>query len=256
MRRYWYPAPFSGNAEVAIVGELFHHIFDVCRQEVGSRFELIFPDGKVRLVKVTSVQKRGASALVESERAAPALRKPLIHLCLSIPKIPTLESVVEKMVEMGVASFHPFVSDFSFLRSTNKISEERFHRWEKIIISATQQCGRGELMQLHPVSDLNEILQTIHRTPNSLCLFAYEGSSHMGAREYLSGLRSRDTSEEIEHAWILVGSEGGFSEEETKRISHLGYPSVTLGDQVLRVETACMSLVSILKYEFGLMEKD
>lgn len=256
MRRYWYPAPFTGTKEVAIVGDLFHHIFDVCRQDMGSHFELIFPDGWIRLVKVEAVHKKAASVSVESERQTPPLKKPLIHLCMSIPKIPTLESVLEKAVEMGVAEVHPFISEFSFLRSTGKISEERIHRWEKIVVSATQQSGRGELMKIHATTHLDALLAEIHRTPSSLCLFAYEGSSQMGAREFLSSQRSRLETESIEHAWILVGSEGGFSNSEVAQISSLGFPSVSLGDQVLRVETACMSLVSILKYEFGLMEKD
>jgi 16S rRNA (uracil1498-N3)-methyltransferase len=256
MRRYWYPAPFAGSKDIAIVGDLFHHIFEVCRQTEGSEFELIFADGCIRLVKVEAVHKRAASVSVQSERQSTPLRKPFIHLCLSIPKIATLESVLEKAVEMGVAEVHPFVSEFSFLRSPSKISDERMGRWEKIVISATQQSGRGELMKVHAPVYMDQLLAEIHRTPQSLCLFAYEGSSQMGAREFLSRQRSRLATEPAEHSWILVGSEGGFSTTEVAQISNLGFPSVSLGDQVLRVETACMSLVSILKYEFGLMEKD
>jgi 16S rRNA (uracil1498-N3)-methyltransferase len=67
----------------------------------------------------------------------------------------------------------------------------------------------------------------------------------------MSGIRK---SNDPENLWLIVGSEGGFSDREVTEMKQLGLDPVTLGPQVLRVETACMTLVSVLKYEFGLMK--
>jgi 16S rRNA (uracil1498-N3)-methyltransferase len=67
----------------------------------------------------------------------------------------------------------------------------------------------------------------------------------------MAGIRK---SNDPENLWLIVGSEGGFSDKEVTEMKQLGLDPVTLGPQVLRVETACMTLVSVLKYEFGLMK--
>lgn len=253
MRKYWYPTAIGEQTSVVIGGELHHHIFQVCRQDEGSHFALLSPDGMLRTVRVERVGKKDAQVTVIESVHAPSLRKPHIHLCMSLPKLPTMEAVLEKAVEMGVAHVRPFISEFSFFRSENKVSDERTHRWEKIIVSATQQSGRGELMKLHPITSLEKLAAEIHRTPRSLCLFAYEGRSDEGIKKFLTA-RTEGTDSTYDEVFIIVGSEGGFSESEARDLSAQGFKSVTLGDQVLRVETACIALVSILKYELDLME--
>ena len=57
-----------------------------------------------------------------------------------------------------------------------------------------------------------------------------------------------------ENVWLIVGSEGGFSQNEVVSMQKLGLDPVTLGQQILRVETACLTLVAVLKYELGLMK--
>ncbi|MEK6627492.1 MAG: RsmE family RNA methyltransferase, partial [Bdellovibrionota bacterium] len=80
-----------------------------------------------------------------------------------------------------------------------------------------------------------------------------EGSSVLGIREHLK-LVQENQAQKPDNIWIIVGSEGGFSEKEVLEMQQLGLNPVTLGSQVLRVETACMTLVSVLKYEFGLLK--
>ncbi|MEL4395641.1 RsmE family RNA methyltransferase, partial [Shewanella algae] len=84
------------------------------------------------------------------------LQKPYIHLVLSIPRFATFESVLEKAVELGVHTVRPVVSDFSFIRETKELKSTRVERWQKIIRAGTQQSGRGELLELSPVSTLQE----------------------------------------------------------------------------------------------------
>lgn len=252
MRKYWYPSIPLDDQPIQIAGDLFHHIFGVCRQDLGSQFGLLSPDGRLRKVEAVRVGKKDAQVKVLSNDPAPELRRPHIHLCMSLPKLPVMEAVLEKAVELGVAHIHPFISQFSFFRTADKVSEERIHRWEKIIISATQQSGRGELMKLHSTTSMDKLIEEIHRTPRSLCLFAYEGSADVGIKTYLTEKTAGSTFDEV---WLIVGSEGGFSEAEARDLDAKGFRAVTLGDQVLRVETACISLVSILKYELGLMER-
>ena len=167
------------------------------------------------------------------------------------------DSIVEKAVEMGVQSILPFCSDFSFIRKPANLPDGKLERWQKIVISATQQSGRGELMKIYKPIEWPDMLKFINPSPTNWCLFAYEGDSVFGVKEHLKNSQEalkKNNGSLPENLWIIVGSEGGFSQNEVSEMQQLGLNPVTLGSQVLRVETACMTLVSVLKYEFGLLK--
>lgn len=242
------------NDVVTFKDDLFHHIFDVCRQEIGHRFEVLTEDSKAYLVEVISKEKKQAQAKIIEIREIQTLPKPHIHLALSVSRYNVMDSIVEKAVEMGVQSILPFCSDFSFIRKPSNLPAGKVERWQKIVISATQQSGRGELMKVYEPIEWSEMLKFINPGPANWCLFAYEGNSVLGIKEYLQEAIKKNTGVSPENLWIIVGSEGGFSQNEVTEMQQLGLNPVTLGSQVLRVETACMTLVSVLKYEFGLLK--
>lgn len=255
MRRYWIEKKDLFQSQVNFTGDVFHHIFDVCRQEVGSKFEVLTEDSKAYFVEVMTVTKKNATAQVLEERVIPALKEPRIHLLLSISRFPVMDAVMEKAVELGVSSIHPFFSEFSFLRKGEKLSDNKIERWDKIVRSATQQSGRGDLMKIADPIHFDDIAGLINRNQGHAGLFAYEGSDQiptLGIKDYVTKIKSA-YPEGIRDLWIIVGSEGGFSQKEVQRFTDLGLDPVTLGPQVLRVETACMALVSVLKYDFDLM---
>lgn len=252
MRRYWIEKNQIIGDEVQLSGDVFHHIIDVCRQNTGSVFELLTDEQKAYLVELVQVSKKIAIGKIKETRTIDPLPRPHIHLALSLSRFPVMDAVVEKAVEMGVSSIQPFFSEFSFVRSDEKISQNKIDRWDKIIRSATQQCGRGELMKMRPAITFQELKNKINQDADFNGLFAYEGLTTLGIKEKLNKIRSE--RQKISDFWIIVGSEGGFSHKEVDEMTALGLHPVTLGQQVLRVETACIALVSVLKYDFELMK--
>lgn len=252
MRRYWIDRDALNADEVLLKGDVFHHIFDVCRQQMGSKFEVLTEDGQARFVEVIAVGKKDARARVLETRALPAIVEPRIHLALCVPRFPVFEAVIEKAVELGVSSIQPLFSDFSFIRDPSSLSTNKTERWQKIIRSAMQQSGRGDWLKLHearPLDGYLNELQSMNRNGAHKCLFAYEGESTLGIREELVSWKKAPPRE----ITVFVGGEGGFSDREVTLFRGADLREVTLGNQVLRVETACMALVSVLKYEFDLM---
>jgi 16S rRNA (uracil1498-N3)-methyltransferase len=255
MRRYWINKDqiqtSSELLSIVFEGDQFHHIFIVCRQTVGHQFEALTEDGIAYLVEVTKVLKKTATVKILSQRKIPERPKPYIHLALSVPRFSVLDSICEKAVEMGVHKIIPFVSDFSFIRETKDFADNKIERLSKIVLSATQQSGRGDLMKIEPISHMSQVIDKIGMSDFSF--FAYEGETQTSIENEINRLKSKHI-QPPENIWIFVGSEGGFSVNEVKKLTDLGLNPVTLGGQILRVETACMTLVSVLKYEFGLME--
>jgi len=234
--------------EAVITGEIFHHIVDVCRVQTGDKFELLHGDGFAYLAEMGPIQKKQAIARILEKRKVEPLRAPFIRLCVSIPKFQTFETILEKAVELGVADVLPFTSDFSFVRSPGADSVKgKRARWLKIIQSATEQCGRGEIMPLAEPARLADLLESFNRRTNAAGLFPYEGSADTDIKSALAPVR------EPGEVWLFVGSEGGFSNAEVELFRANKLKPVTLGAQVLRVETACLALVSVIKYHFDLM---
>ena len=227
-----------------IDGDLFHHIREVCRFQPGEEFELLPGDGRAVRVSVTSVDKRSLKVSPIDARTLPGPGRPHLTLALSIPKLPKLDWIIEKAVELGVSEVRPFVSDFSFLREAREISPARMARWQKLVVAATQQCGRGELMPIAAVEDLGETLRAYKSSLGADGLFAYEGEADRGLDRAVVDLRGNAP----EKIWIFVGSEGGFSPRELDQFVAAELPPVSLGAQILRVETACVALISVLKY--------
>lgn len=250
MRRYWIEKKDVQQNQVIFANDTFHHIFDVCRQTLGSTFEVLTEDGKAYLVEVTDIAKKNATAKVLEKRTIEALKRPHIHLALSLSRFPVMDAVVEKAVEIGVKSIHPFYSDYSFLRKNESLSQSKVERWNKIIKSATQQSARGDLMSIETCDTFEKILEKFNQQSATLGLFAYEGQSVMDMQTFVQTASATQAS--IQDIWIFVGSEGGFSSKEVEVLNKAGLKPVTLGKQVLRVETACVTLVAVIKYAFNL----
>lgn len=250
MRRYRLPVDPPSFDRITIDGDLFHHIVDVCRQDVGSKFELLDTQGRAHLVEVTSVGKRSAETTRLETRTLPALPKPPLILAMSVPRFPVLESVLEKAVELGTAEIRLFFSEYSFVRGLDKISDNRFERWQKIILSSTQQSGRADLMKLTKPVPMAQLIAEFNPSAGDRGLLAYEGETPRQVRDVVRGF-GLNAEAPPARVWCFVGGEGGFSSDEAKTFESHGLHAASLGEQVLRVETACITLLGVLKYEAG-----
>jgi 16S rRNA (uracil1498-N3)-methyltransferase len=262
MRRYWISSDdFDGREignTVRLTGDTLHHIRDVCRQDVGDIFEVL-DDGQAYLVQVTVNSKREMQGQIREVRKIEPLPFPRVRLALAIPRLNVFEAVLEKMVELGVEEVQPLFSDNSFLKTDTEAWRSKESRFQKIILSATQQSGRGEKMRLLPAKKLAEFVEELRAEINRgrpiMGLFAYE-VGNLPIKEALrqeAAKRDSALAGAPELVWAFIGGEGGFSRTEVSEFAARGFPAVTLGRQVLRVETACVALISVLKYELDLM---
>jgi 16S rRNA (uracil1498-N3)-methyltransferase len=249
LKRYWTDQPCNINEALEITGDLFHHIVDVCRHQMGDKIELITSDGFAFLSELVLIKKKSLTMMPLEKRKIPDLPRPHLILYLSFPKFQTFEAVIEKAVELGVTSIQPFFSEFSFIKSEGKISEEKWARWNRIIVTATQQSNRGDFMKIEQPLQWSEVIEKLKFNPDdrNFCLFSYEGTGAVPISQIFNKVTPPLAQREEIH--VLVGSEGGFSAQEATQIAEMNIQVCNLGQQILRVETACMALLGILKYE-------
>ena len=239
VRRFWIDRSCLKEEGFLIEGPLLRHIRQVCRIKQGEIFELLCEGTQKYQVSLSRVSPSKATAKILSVCPAPLLKKPYLHLALSLPRLPKADFIVEKAIELGVKSFHPLVSEFSFLRSAGRVSWARQKKWDKIALNSLAQSGRVQPMKIHSPSPLSEIKIPKEDT----ALMAYEGDGDLPLLPDLLKSQPRPPA-----LWLFVGSEGGFSRQEALRFAQRENGFLcSFGDQILRVETACLFGLSALK---------
>lgn len=253
MRRIFVDPEFISDDHVTLEGEGLRHAVDVLRLKKGDQFQVISGQKFLLTVELADIQKKRAMATITEKTPIPEAPKPLVNLAVSLPRFATFEWIVEKSVELGVSQIQPLLSEHSFVKKKTDITDSKLERWQKIIKSATEQSIRSDLLQILPALTLTE-WSTGGTAPNRKsaepCLFGYELATEP-VRKVLETAHALNPDK----IWALSGSEGGFSSTEVQSLLKLGYQPASLGPQILRAETACVALVSIIKYEFDLMRR-
>ena len=244
MMRFWIDRSCLKDNEFLIKDSLYHHICRVCQIKKGEVFEL-FCEGwqkyKVCLKAVSS--SKAIASILETYPVSP-LKKPYLHLALSLPRLSKMNFLIEKAVELGVKEFHPFSSTFSFFKKSSKLSSARKNRWQRIAEQSLALTGRTEALLFHPLKPL----QKIKIPEKDLALMAYEGKNQIKSLPEIIKNQARPNA-----VWLFIGSEGGFSKKEAEEFVLRKKAFIfSMGEQILKVETACLFGLSILKYHYHL----
>lgn len=223
---------FIGKIEgnVAFVeGEELVHLKSVLRLKEGDEVCVVNGDGKDYLGKISKIDKNYAKVDVISSKISEKCSKNDISLFIAATKREKLEIIVQKAVELGVKKLFMFESEFS----TMKLSSEKISRYEKIMFSATKQCERADFMSIEIVS-FKQMLALFGKKQTKLFANEREGEDFNFA--------SLKTAKDI---GILIGCEGGFSQNEKVQILRLKPENISLGQRILRAETAAILLTGM-----------
>jgi 16S rRNA (uracil1498-N3)-methyltransferase len=170
------------------------------------------------------------------EREAPTA----VHLVTGMPANERMDWLVEKATELGVQRLSPVMTERSVLRLQGDRAEKKLAHWQSVVVAASEQCGRNRLMVVEPVRTLTQWLRELAPTASQV-------------RAVLSLSASAQPLGEVRHAhgeqtpWLLVsGPEGGLSAAEESSLIDSGLLPVSLGQRVLRAETAAIAAVTRL----------
>ena len=159
----------------------------------------------------------------------------------ALPEKERFELILEKLTELGVQRIVPFVSSHSITLEERDAVQKKSHRWPHVLLRAAKQSRRGMIPELSPVISFEGALK--EASENELGLMLYEGN--MGKREGLPVISScRSVS-------IVIGPEGGFSQEEAGLAGKIGIETVGLGPRILRTETAAIAATILVQQRFG-----
>ena len=243
MHRF-YAEPGVTGPNVPLCEEDARHSTRVLRMKLGESCEM-FVDGKRYAAEISSIGDNGVQALLLSE--LPSTEAKLrITLYQGLPKADKMELIVQKSVELGAACVVPVAMSRCVVQLDAKDGRKKQERWQKIAREACKQSGRCEMMQVTEPISFKQLLAKL--AEHQAAIVPWED-----ARGY-SLAKFHAEHPDISDLAIVIGPEGGMSEEEITRMKEASCQSVTLGPRILRTETAGLCAMSALLCLYGDME--
>ncbi len=221
-----------------------HHALNVLRLKKADQVELI-TDGQrflsvIRDIAENAVSVQTLSPLPSTE---PGLR---IVLLQGLPKGDKMEWIVQKAVELGGSAIVPVAMTRCIVRLDQRDGEKKAERWQKIAREAGKQSGRCRIPEVHAPVRFHELAGIT--ADLDAVIVPWELSRDHGPKAFCQ------EHPDLHSLGILIGPEGGITEEEMEALRRMGCESVTLGKRILRTETAGIAAISAIMALYGEME--
>lgn len=234
--RLYLPVPLKTGYELRLEGERAHYLTKVLRLKPDAPAILFNGEGGEYAARILSAAKREVT--VEIGEYNPMEREsPLqITLALGIARGEKMDYAIQKCTELGAAAIVPLLTKRCGVKLDPKRSEQRLAHWRGVTISACEQSGRNRLPIIHPVTTLEKWLEI---TAGGLVLSP------------TADKQLKELEPPCEKLNLLIGPEGGLSEEEIEQAIAAEFKAVTMGPRILRAETAAMAALTAVQVLWG-----
>lgn len=223
-----------------------YHLSRVLRRKPGGRIELVSAN-RVFAAEILSVGEIVQARLLD-ELAAYSESPLELILLQGLAKGERMELVLQKAVELGAARIVPVACERSVVRLAAGKAAAKRERWQKIADAAAKQCGRTRLVSVAPVQSLAEALADLPAGCRIIMPWEEAAASPDGSslRKALSA-----TERPPQSVAVIIGPEGGLTEQEAALAKSCGADLVSLGKRILRTETAAIAVLAIIMYVWG-----
>lgn len=224
------PLPLSDDA--------VQHVVKVLRLGNDAQLRLFNGDGHDYHAKIVSLSKRQAEFVVTEVQQNPSESPLKVHLGQGISRGERMDFVLQKSVELGVTDITPLFTERCGVKLQGERLLKKQQQWQRIVISACEQCGRSVIPTVHTPQPLSQWLQD-----------DFDGLRLTLDPEADKPLRQQQLTNAA--VQLLIGPEGGLSDAEIEQAATAQFQAVQLGPRVLRTETAALAAITCLQYQFG-----
>jgi 16S rRNA (uracil1498-N3)-methyltransferase len=220
--------------------EAAHHANRVLRLRVNDAVQLF--DGKDNALDARIHQISGKRVLLHKLSPCEPAGQPRLHIVLAQAMCSSekMDWVVQKATELGVAEIQPVQTQRSVAKLTSERAEKRTEHWRSVVISACEQCGRNTLPQAHAPQEYSTWLAAQRTDSGSKIILHPGGATPL---QQIFPPQSKVT--------LLIGPEGGFSQDEVLMAQHAGFVSLQIGHHIMRTETAALAGITVLQTLWG-----
>lgn len=243
MHRFYTDKGYLNHADknVTITGEDVNHIKNVLRLRCGDEIFISDGDGTDYQCRISALNADSVVADIEDVFRNSAELPIRITLFQGMPKSDKLEFIIQKAVELGVTEIVPVITKRTVVKIDDKKAGKKLERYNMIARSAGKQSGRGVIPEVKGFMTFKEAI--CYAKELDMNIIPYEEAEGMAyARQVIQELKG------IKSLGIFIGPEGGFAGEEVGQATELGAKCITLGNRILRTETAGLAVLSIIMF--------
>ena len=246
MQRFYVTNIDPSDRSITLEGSVARQLRAVLRAEPGDHIRLFDGSGSEWEVEIDHVGRNEVeTTLISAVKPIPE-PSTKVTMLLGLARPERIELAIQKCTELGVVRFIPVTSERVQGGNTGTPSPKRLERWQRIAIEAAEQSGRAIVPSVESPKPLMEAATEVVSKQPLLCMWE-ETSEYSQPLSSALGALPADQSELA----ALIGPPGGFSETEAEAITEAGATLVTLGERVLRSETAAIAVMSAILYERG-----
>ena len=236
--RIYQPGSYEKNDILELGSDAAMHVGVVLRMQVGEALTLFRGDNREFSATITQAHKKKVSVEINNVQTVNRESPCLIHLAQGISKGDRMEFVVQKAVELGVASITPLITARCAVRlDADRLAKKQL-QWQAIAVAACEQSGRNWVPTIHPAYSLEQYFQIsgvrtkfiLHPTAESL---------------------QRESDSSLKEIALIIGPEGGLSEDEVLFAQTNNAKALSLGPRILRTETAALCAISVIQSVYG-----
>ncbi|HWT71025.1 MAG TPA: 16S rRNA (uracil(1498)-N(3))-methyltransferase [Oxalicibacterium sp.] len=241
MARFYCPQALEVGVTVPLPEHVAHHV-QVLRLTPGDRITLFNGEGGEYIATIATAEKKRATAEIKLFEPREVELPYAITLAQALPEASKMDWIVEKAVELGVHAIQPLAAQRCVVRLSSERAEKKLQHWQGIVVAASEQSGRNRLTTVAEPVDVAQWLQRQELHPRILLSPRAEQSLADWARHHPPQSVS-----------LIIGPEGGFTDgEEGLALAH-GALMLSMGERVLRTETAGLAAVAGLNAVWGAM---
>ena len=242
----------KNNEIINICGSDINHIKNVLRKKIGN--EIIVcnkSNSEDFLCEITKICDNNIECKIKEKLNNNVESNVLVTIYQGLPKADKMELIIQKSVELGVFEITPIEMGRCVVKLNGKDSLKKIQRWQKISEVAAKQCGRGKIPKINNITNIKNICNLIPKY--DIVLLAYENEEKNTLKNELQKIKEQCQSfnknlENINIA-VIIGPEGGITEDEVATLKQAGAKVITLGKRILRTETVAINILSIIMYE-------
>lgn len=231
-------------------GDISKQLIYVLRSQINDQVVLFDGTGYEYSVQIIDVSNKICSVKLLEKVSIDYQNKIHVTIFLSLIKQNRFENALQKCTELGAVAFVPFYSSrskYQLDKESSSIGKNKIVRWESIIKEASEQCGRSDIPNLFDPISFELVCK---KAQDSFSIILWENEQKTNLKSILKGFRD-DRKDNESSINIIVGPEGGFSPDEIMFASNKGIKSGSLGNLILRSETAAISAISNIFYELS-----
>jgi len=223
------------------------HLIKVLRKRAGAQITLFNGDG-IDYTAEIEIPKPEAVELRVIKRSPNTIESPLkITLLQALCRGDKMDWILEKATELGVHRVIPIQTERTEVQLDAERAQKRLSHWQRVIISACEQCGRAQIPEISPIQDLDVQLASQLQAGIGLVL----EPSALGFQSLIARI---EPTKNISELRIAIGPEGGFSERDLAQFAAANFESVSFGNRILRTETAGIAAIAVLQNLWGDMK--